>query len=303
MLPLPDAVLLRSIPRPPPFLQVATVKTIIVEPTRGRAIAGAQAGSGAGGGAAPKGQAGPGASSGAPPQTDVARVSASPFSSLGGLGSGVTVVGSGGGGLSLALPTVGSGFGGAKERAAAAARRVPSPEPQPRKEKGKKVSWQKDDAMVGVRWFRKVGPSTVRPTRHFSLNFMWRSSTAKSMLERSCALSARLQNIASCSQDDPPSAAQRDATVDGPVGAAAAAARAASPPKFESAAKKEHLSEAAALRQHRAEVGPPAMCQLRIPVPSAMLFYASALSRFNVQRGWSVVLTLSVSRHSQHRNA
>ncbi|EFN51447.1 hypothetical protein CHLNCDRAFT_55078 [Chlorella variabilis] len=42
-----------------------------------------------------------------------------------------------------------------KERAVAAARRVPSPEPQPRKEKKKKVTWQDEEAMVGVRWFRK----------------------------------------------------------------------------------------------------------------------------------------------------
>lgn len=90
---------------------------------------------------------------------DVSKVSASPFASLGGLSGGVTMLGSGGssgplGGLSLS--TVGPSSNSARDRALAAARRVPSPEPQPKKEKAKKVSWQKEDALVGVRWFLKV---------------------------------------------------------------------------------------------------------------------------------------------------
>ena len=90
----------------------------------------------------------------------VSKVSASPFAALGGLGAGVTMLGgsSGGGGPlgSISLSTVGPSSNSARERALAAARRVPSPERQPRKEKAKKVSWQKEEALVGVRWFLKV---------------------------------------------------------------------------------------------------------------------------------------------------
>ena len=90
-------------------------------------------------------------------QTDVSRVSASPFMSLGGLGTGVTMLGgSSTGTLALPLSSIGPTFNGAKERAAAAARRVPSPEPQPHREKKKKVAWRDDEALVGVRWFRRV---------------------------------------------------------------------------------------------------------------------------------------------------
>ena len=90
---------------------------------------------------------------------DVSKVSASPFASLGGLGGGVTMLGgSGGSGPlgSISLSTVGPSSSSARERALAAARRVPSPEPQPKKEKAKKVTWRKEDALVGVRWFLKV---------------------------------------------------------------------------------------------------------------------------------------------------
>lgn len=143
-------------------------------------------------------------------QTDVGKVSASPFASLGSLGSGVTMLGGSlSSGLSM-LSTVGASSGTAKERAVAAARRVPSPEPQPRKEKKKKVTWQDEEAMVGVRWFRK---------------------------------------------DEPPAAAHQDVDITQLPSTATtpAAAHEASPPGFESAAKEEHLSEAAALRRHRAE--------------------------------------------------
>lgn len=55
-------------------------------------------------------------------------------------------------------------------------------------------------------------------------------------------------------QADPPAAAQSDADPAQLQRSASDIAREPSPPGFESAAKKEHLSEAAALRQHRAEV-------------------------------------------------
>ena len=55
-------------------------------------------------------------------------------------------------------------------------------------------------------------------------------------------------------QADPPAAAQADADPAQLQRSTSDAAREPSPPGFESAAKKEHLSEAAALRQHRAEV-------------------------------------------------
>lgn len=126
------------------------MKTITVEPTRGRPAA-AEAAAGEGGAA--------GAAGGSKP--DVSRVSASPFSSLGSLGgSGVTVLG-GGASLGLTLSVLTSGSS-AKERAAAAARRVPSPERQPRKEKRKKVSWVGEQDLVGVRWFRKVRSRGLR---------------------------------------------------------------------------------------------------------------------------------------------
>lgn len=96
---------------------------------------------------------------------DVSKVSASPFASLGGLGGGVTMLGgSGGSGPlgSISLSTVGPSSSSARERALAAARRVPSPEPQPKKEKAKKVSWRKEDALVGVRWFLKVSSEQLQ---------------------------------------------------------------------------------------------------------------------------------------------
>ena len=134
--------------------QVVTIKTIALEPTTDRAEAGPAAAP------SPRGPVAVAAAGGKPAtfagaQTDVTRVSASPFSSLGGPGSGVTVLG--GASASLApLPTLGPPSHGAKERAAAAARRVPSPEPAARKGKGKTVSWRSEEAMVGVRWFLKV---------------------------------------------------------------------------------------------------------------------------------------------------
>lgn len=192
----------------PSVRKTVTIKTLTVEPTRGvKPAEGAPASKqveagGSGGGTA-------GAA-----RTDVSKVSASPFAALGGLGglgSGVTVLGGGGSGgmLSAPLSSLGPVMSTAKERAAAAARRVPSPEPQPRKEKKKKVAWLAEEALVGVRWFRK---------------------------------------------DDPPSAAQKDVDLTKASAApTATAAREASPPGFESAAKKEHLSEAEALRRHRQE--------------------------------------------------
>jgi len=88
---------------------------------------------------------------------DISRVSASPLASLGSLGSGVTVLGGSSSGLlGTPLSTVGPIISSAKERAAAAARRVPSPEPQPRKEKKKRLAWVDQEALVAVRWFRKV---------------------------------------------------------------------------------------------------------------------------------------------------
>jgi hypothetical protein len=67
--------------------------------------------------------------------------------------------GSSSGSLGMPLSTVGPSSSSAKDRAAAAARRVPSPEPlsQLRKEKMKKVVWVDAEALVGVRWFLKVG--------------------------------------------------------------------------------------------------------------------------------------------------
>lgn len=62
-------------------------------------------------------------------------------------------------------------------------------------------------------------------------------------------------------QDDPPAAAQKDVDLTrAPAAPPVAAAREASPPGFESAAKKEHLSEAEALRRHRQEVRARVCC-------------------------------------------
>ncbi|KAL4423706.1 hypothetical protein ABPG75_001007 [Micractinium tetrahymenae] len=198
----------------PSVKKTVTIKTLTVEPTRGvKPAEGASSSHPAGaGGKAEGGSSGSGAAGAV--RTDVSKVSASPFaalSSLGGLGSGVTVLGGGstGGLLGTPLSSLGPVMSTAKERAAAAARRVPSPEPRERKEKKKKVAWVGEEAMVGVRWFRK---------------------------------------------DDPPAAAQKDVDLTkAPAAPLAAPAREASPPGFESAAKKEHLSEAEALRRHRQE--------------------------------------------------
>jgi len=57
-------------------------------------------------------------------------------------------------------------------------------------------------------------------------------------------------------QDDPPAAAKADvdaSKVASPGNHSSAAASHATAPGFESAAKKEHLSEAEALRRHREE--------------------------------------------------
>ena len=65
--------------------------------------------------------------------------------------------------------------------------------------------------------------------------------------------------ICVCLQDDPPAAAKADADPTQPQPqqqhGAAGRTEPSPPPRFESAAKNEHLSEAAALRRHRAEVG------------------------------------------------
>lgn len=145
-------------------LQV-TIKTIAVEPTRGKAAdtslpAALPSTSAASSGdpAAPNKPVSEASLTNAAAQSEVDKVGTSPFVSFSSLSGGVTVLGGGtSSGLSVPLSTVGPGSGGAKDRAAAAARRVPSPEPHPRKEKSKKVRWQEDKAIVGVRWFRKVG--------------------------------------------------------------------------------------------------------------------------------------------------
>lgn len=197
----------------PAVKKTVTIKTLTVEPTRGAKPAeGAPSSKQAG--ASSKAESGSSSGPAGAARTDVSKVSASPFaalSSLGGMGSGVTVLGGGGSGglLGTPLSSLGTVASTAKERAAAAARRVPSPEPQPRKAKKKRVVWLAEEALVGVRWFRK---------------------------------------------DDPPAAAQKDVDLTrAPAAPPVAAAREASPPGFESAAKKEHLSEAEALRRHRQE--------------------------------------------------
>lgn len=284
--------------RGPPLLhlQTVTIKTLTVEPTRGvKPAEGAPASKqveagGSGGGTA-------GAA-----RTDVSKVSASPFAALGGLGglgSGVTVLGGGGSGgmLSAPLSSLGPVMSTAKERAAAAARRVPSPEPQPRKEKKKKVAWLAEEALVGVRWFRKVsGGIWARVEGRLGLG-IWGACgpdgtgrgvvpllgvvllTFAGRLPMWCCL-PRLRASRETAgartwclmphappfrtparprlQDDPPSAAQEDVDLTKASAApTATAAREASPPGFESAAKKEHLSEAEALRRHRQEVRMP----------------------------------------------
>ncbi len=134
-----------------PCLLQTVIKTLPVEASRAKLSESAAADREGGSGSKP--------GSSAAAAADVSKVSASPFASLGGLSGGVTMLGSGGssGPLgSLSLSTVGPSSNSARDRALAAARRVPSPEPQPKKEKAKKVSWQKEDALVGVRWFLKV---------------------------------------------------------------------------------------------------------------------------------------------------
>ena len=142
------------LPPPPchPPRQVVMIKTLPVEATRGAKPADTNQAAGS-----PRVQATLGGKPAAA-QPDVSKVSASPFTSLGGLGSGVTMLGgSGGGGLmGVSLSTVGPGTTSAKDRAAAAARRVPSPEPQPPKGKRKKVAWMEEPALDSVRWFLKV---------------------------------------------------------------------------------------------------------------------------------------------------
>jgi hypothetical protein len=146
--------------------QVVTIKTIAVEAIAGKPGA-SQVGASAAGatGRAAGGVDGkPGSGSSAPitiaGQAGLSRVGASPFSVLGSPASGVTMLGgNSSGSLGMPLTTVGPSSSSAKDRAAAAARRVPSPEPapQPRKEKKKKVVWEDAEALIGVRWFLKVG--------------------------------------------------------------------------------------------------------------------------------------------------
>lgn len=151
---LPPALLLA--------LQTVTIKTLTVEPTRGAKPAeGAPPSKQTGATSKAEGSSSGSGNGAAAGRSDVSKVSASPFAALGGLGgmgSGVTVLGGGssGGMLGTPLSSLGPVMSTARERAAAAARRVPSPEPQPRKEKKKKVVWSADEALVGVRWFRKV---------------------------------------------------------------------------------------------------------------------------------------------------
>ena len=145
--------------------QVVTIKTIAVEAIAGKpgdasqpAAAGA-VGRAAGGLGGKPGN-GSSAAATAAGQAGLSRVGASPFAVLGSPASGVTMLGgSSSGSLGMPLSTVGPSSSSAKDRAAAAARRVPSPEPQPqlRKEKMKKVVWVDAEALVGVRWFLKVG--------------------------------------------------------------------------------------------------------------------------------------------------
>jgi hypothetical protein len=86
---------------------------------------------------------------------NVQKVTTSPFASIKSDGiSGMTVLGGSG-----SLLTKATGPKSAAQRAAEAAARVPSPEPAPSQtKKKKKVVWAAEEALVAVRWFRKVRP-------------------------------------------------------------------------------------------------------------------------------------------------
>lgn len=116
----------------------------------------------------------------------------------------------------------------AAQRAAAAAQRVPSPEPAPRRAKAKSVRWVEEDRVAAVRWFLAADPPAA----------VQQDADPDAARAALVAAAAEGTQAAAIAPGPGPSAALTSAPAD-------------AAPRFESAARLEHLSEASVLRAHR----------------------------------------------------
>uniref|UniRef100_A0A1D1ZY36 Serine/threonine-protein phosphatase 1 regulatory subunit 10 n=1 Tax=Auxenochlorella protothecoides TaxID=3075 RepID=A0A1D1ZY36_AUXPR len=160
--------------------------------------------------------------------TSTSRVGSSPFDALDSLGSvsshTSSFLDSGVGDLPRGAYTPYT----AAQRAAAAAQRVPSPEPAPRRAKAKSVRWVEEDRVAAVRWFLAADPPAA----------VQQDADPDAARAALVAAAAEGTEAAAIAPGPGPSAALTSAPAD-------------AAPRFESAARLEHLSEASVLRAHR----------------------------------------------------